>query len=104
MNFTTKYWMEIIIVVEILLIGNTAGNLSLASPPLLTIQIRFVTGIEALSLFHSLEWKLRGGDWWVIQILSDRDDQCILLGLNIVSILEFLGEERFGEYFLCVLN
>ena len=54
MNFTTKYWMEII-VVEILLIGNTAGNLSLASPPLLTIQIRFVTGIEALSLFHSLE-------------------------------------------------
>ena len=57
MNFTTKYWMEII-VVEILLIGNTAGNLSLASPPLLTIQIRFVTGIEALSLFHSLEWKV----------------------------------------------
>ena len=104
MNFTTKYWMEII-VVEILLIGNTAGNLSLASPPLLTIQIRFVTGIEALSLFHSLEWKVGGGgDWWVIQILSDRDDQCILLGLNIISILEFLGEERFGEYFLCVLN
>ena len=45
-----------------------------------------------------------GGDWGVIQILSDRDDQCILLGLNIISILEFLGEERFGEYFLCVLN
>ena len=56
MNFTTKYWMEIIIVVEILLIGNTAGNLSLALPPLLTVQIRFVTGIEVLSLFHSLEW------------------------------------------------
>ena len=55
MNFTTKYWMEII-VVEILLIGNTAGNLSLASPPLLTIQIRFVTGIETFSLFHSFEW------------------------------------------------
>ena len=75
MNFTTKYWMEII-VVEILLIGNTAGNLSLALPPLLTVQIRFVTGIEVLSLFHSLEWG-GGGDWWVIQILSDRDDQCI---------------------------
>lgn len=60
MNFTTKYWMEII-VVEILLIGNTAGNLSLASPPLLTIQIRFVTGIEALSLFHSFEWGEGGG-------------------------------------------
>lgn len=43
-----------------------------------------------------------GGVWWVIQILSDRDDQCILLGLNIISILEFLGEERFGEYFLCL--
>ena len=54
MNFTTKYWKEII-VVEILLMGNTAGNLSLASPPLLIIQIRFVTGTEALSLFHSLE-------------------------------------------------
>lgn len=26
------------------------------------------------------------------------------LGLNIISILEFLGEEKFGEYFLCVLN
>lgn len=26
------------------------------------------------------------------------------LGLNIISILEFFGEERFGEYFLCVLN
>lgn len=101
MNFTTKYWMEII-VVEILLIGNTAGNLSLALPPLLTVQIRFVTGIEVLSLFHSLEWE--GGDWWVIQILSDRDDQYIFLGLNIISILEFFGEERFGEYFLCVLN
>ena len=101
MNFTTKYWMEII-VVEILLIGNTAGNLSLALPPLLTVQIRFVTGIEVLSLFHSLEWG--GGDWWVIQILSDRDDQCIFLGLNIISTLEFFGEERFGEYFLCVLN
>lgn len=102
MNFTTKYWMEII-VVEILLIGNTAGNLSLALPPLLTVQIRFVTGIEVLSLFHSLEWG-GGGDWWVIQILSDRDDQCIFLGLNIISTLEFFGEERFGEYFLCVLN
>lgn len=45
-----------------------------------------------------------GGDWWVIQILSDRDDQCIFLGLNIISTLEFFGEERFGEYFLCVLN
>ena len=76
MNFTTKYWMEII-VVEILLIGNTAGNLSLALPPLLTVQIRFVTGIEVLSLFHSLVWGGGGGDWWVIQILSDRDDQCI---------------------------
>ena len=76
MNFTTKYWMEII-VVEILLIGNTAGNLSLALPPLLTVQIRFVTGIEVLSLFHSLELGGGGGDWWVIQILSDRDDQCI---------------------------
>lgn len=101
MNFTTKYWKEII-VVEIPLMGITAGNLSLVSPPLLTIQIRFVTGIEALSLFHSLEGG--GGDWWVIQILSDRDDQCIFLGLNIISILEFLGEEKFGEYFLCVLN
>ena len=103
MNFTTKYWMEII-VVEILLIGNTAGNLSLALPPLLTVQIRFVTGIEVLSLFHSLEWGEGGGDRWVIQILSDRDDQCIFLGLNIISILEFFGEERFVEYFLCVLN
>ena len=62
MNFTTKYWMEII-VVEILLIGNTAGNLSLALPPLLTVQIRFVTGIEVLSLFHSLEWGGGGGGW-----------------------------------------
>ena len=26
------------------------------------------------------------------------------LGLNIISILEFFGEERFGEYFLCVLS
>ena len=24
------------------------------------------------------------------------------LGLNIISILEFFGEERFGEYFLCL--
>ena len=48
--------------VEILLIGNTAGNLSLALPPLLTVQIRFVTGIEVLSLFHSLEWG-GGGGW-----------------------------------------
>ena len=61
MNFTTKYWMEIIIVVEILLIGNTAGNLSLALPPLLTVQIRFVTGIEVLTLFHSVEWGGGGG-------------------------------------------
>ena len=60
MNFTTKYWKEII-VVEILLMGNTAGNLSLASPPLLIIQIRFVTGTEALSLFHSLEGGGGGG-------------------------------------------
>ena len=45
-----------------------------------------------------------GREWWVIQILSDRDDQCIFLGVNIISILEFLGEEKFGEYFLCVLN
>ena len=90
MNFTTKYWMEII-VVEILLIGNTAGNLSLASPPLLTIQIRFVTGIEALSLFHSLEGG--GGDWLVIQILSDRDDQCIFLGWNIFISRIFGGRK-----------
>ena len=103
MNFTTKYWMEII-VVEMLLIGNTAGNLSLALPPLLTVQIRFVTGIEVLSLFHSLEWGGGGAPWGVSQILSDRDDQCIFLGLNIISTLEFFGEERFGEYFLCVLN
>ena len=60
MNFTTKYWKEII-VVEIPLMGITAGNLSLASPPLLTIQIRFVTGIEAVSLFHFLEGGGNGG-------------------------------------------
>lgn len=60
MNFTTKYWKEII-VVEIPLMGITAGNLSLASPPLLTIQIRFVTGIEALSFFYSLEVVGGGG-------------------------------------------
>lgn len=76
MNFTTKYWMEII-VVEILLIGNTAGNLSLASPPLLTIQIRFVTGIEALSLFHSLEWVGGGGIGGYSRFsVTVRDDQC----------------------------
>ena len=44
----------------------------------------------------------REGDWWVIQILSDRDDQCIFLGLNNYNFhSRILGEERFGEYF-CV--
>ena len=40
-----------------------------------------------------------GGEWWIIQILSDRGDQCIFLGLNVISVLEFWGKKNLVSIF-----